>query len=88
MELEDDKKGRVYVPDRSQRKAPGSPSCMRARGTDTTRDPHALQTTLLYIRNTVKPTTEVTRTEEGAADRACSRSSVGEPPSVDNARAR
>ncbi len=86
LELEIDKKGRVYVRIDRKRKLPVT-VLLRAMGYATDEEILGLFEDSLYIRNTVEADPEVTRTEEGALIELFKKQRPGEPPSVDNARA-
>ena len=86
LELEIDKKGRVYVRIDRKRKLPVT-VLLRAMGYSTDEEILKLFDDSLYIRNTIEADTEVTRSEEGALIELFKKQRPGEPPSVDNARA-
>jgi DNA-directed RNA polymerase subunit beta len=86
LELEIDKKGRVYVRIDRKRKLPVT-VLLRAMGYASDEEILNLFESSLYIRNTVDADPEVTRTEEGALIELFKKQRPGEPPSVDNARA-
>jgi DNA-directed RNA polymerase subunit beta len=86
LELEIDKKGRVYVRIDRKRKLPVT-VLMRAMGYATDEEILKLFEDSLYIRNTIDADTEITRTEEGALIELFKKQRPGEPPSVDNAKA-
>jgi DNA-directed RNA polymerase subunit beta len=86
LELEIDKKGRVYVRIDRKRKLPVT-VLLRAMGYDTDEDILKLFNDSLYIRNTIEADTEVTRTREGALIELFKKQRPGEPPSIDNAEA-
>ncbi|MEX2195669.1 MAG: DNA-directed RNA polymerase subunit beta, partial [Thermoleophilaceae bacterium] len=86
LELEIDKKGRVYVRIDRKRKLPVT-VLLRAMGYATDEEILKLFEDSLYIRNTIDADTEVTRTEEGALVELFKKQRPGEPPSVDAARA-
>ncbi|WP_037410343.1 DNA-directed RNA polymerase subunit beta [Candidatus Solirubrobacter pratensis] len=86
LELEIDKKGRVYVRIDRKRKLPVT-VLLRAMGYATDEEILKLFNDSLYIRNTIDADTEVTRSEEGALIELFKKQRPGEPPSVDNARA-
>src|SRR5688572_7289468 len=85
LELEIDKKGRVYVRIDRKRKLPVT-VLLRAMGYSSDEEILNLFNDSLYIRNTVDADTEVTRSEEGALIELFKKQRPGEPPSVDNAR--
>jgi DNA-directed RNA polymerase subunit beta len=85
LELEIDKKGRVYVRIDRKRKLPVT-VLLRAMGYSTDEEILKLFNDSLYIRNTIDADTEVTRSEEGALIELFKKQRPGEPPSVDNAR--
>src|SRR6202020_804688 len=86
LELEIDKKGRVYVRIDRKRKLPVT-VLLRAVGFGTGEEILGLFDNSLYIRNTIESDTEITRTEEGALVELFKKQRPGEPPSVDNAKA-
>ncbi len=86
LELEIDKKGKVYVRIDRKRKLPVT-VLLRAMGYATDEEILKLFEDSLYIRNTIESDTEVTRTEEGALIELFKKQRPGEPPSVDNAKA-
>jgi len=86
LELEIDKKGRVYVRIDRKRKLPVT-VLLRAMGYAEDEEIINLFDNSLYIRNTVDADPEVTRTEEGALIELFKKQRPGEPPSVDAARA-
>ena len=86
LELEIDKKGRVYVRIDRKRKLPVT-VLLRAMGYSTDEEILKLFDDSLYIRNTIDADTDVTRSEEGALIELFKKQRPGEPPSVDNARA-
>src|SRR3954468_212600 len=85
LELEIDKKGRVYVRIDRKRKLPVT-VLLRAMGYASDEEILKLFDESLYIRNTIDADTEVTRSEEGALIELFKKQRPGEPPSVDNAR--
>jgi len=85
LELEIDKKGRVYVRIDRKRKLPVT-VLLRAMGYATDEEILKLFGDSLYIRLTLEADTEVTRTEEGALIELFKKQRPGEPPSVDAAR--
>ena len=86
LELEIDKKGRVYVRIDRKRKLPVT-VLLRAMGYATDEEILSLFDNSLYIRNTVDSDTEVTKTEEGALIELFKKQRPGEPPSIDAAKA-
>ncbi len=86
LELEIDKKGKVFVRIDRKRKLPVT-VLLRAMGYAVDEEILALFENSLYIRNTIESDTEVTKTEEGALVELFKKQRPGEPPSVDNARA-
>ena len=86
LELEIDKKGKVFVRIDRKRKLPVT-VLLRAMGYATDEEIIALFEDSLYIRNTIEADTEPTKTEEGALVELFKKQRPGEPPSVDNARA-
>ncbi|MBV9819324.1 MAG: DNA-directed RNA polymerase subunit beta [Solirubrobacterales bacterium] len=85
LELEIDKKGRVYVRIDRKRKLPVT-VLLRAMGYATDEEILSLFDNSLYIRNTVDADPEVTRTEEGSLIELFKKQRPGEPPSIDAAR--
>jgi DNA-directed RNA polymerase subunit beta len=85
LELEIDKKGRVYVRIDRKRKLPVT-VLLRAMGYATDEEILKLFGDSLYIRLTLDADTEATRTEEGALIELFKKQRPGEPPSVDAAR--
>jgi DNA-directed RNA polymerase subunit beta len=86
LELEIDKKGRVYVRIDRKRKLPVT-VLLRAMGYATDEEILSLFDNSLYIRNTIDSDTEVTKTEEGALIELFKKQRPGEPPSIDAAKA-
>ena len=86
LELEIDKKGKVFVRIDRKRKLPVT-VLLRAMGYATDEEIINLFDDSLYIRNTIEADTEPTKTEEGALVELFKKQRPGEPPSVDNARA-
>ena len=86
LELEIDKKGRVYVRIDRKRKLPVT-VLLRAMGYESDEEILGLFDNSLYIRNTVEADPENTRSEEGALIELFKKQRPGEPPSVDNAKA-
>src|SRR5579859_2529250 len=86
LELEIDKKGKVYVRIDRKRKLPVT-VLLRAMGYASDEQILALFENSHYIRNTVESDTEQTRSEEGALVELFKKQRPGEPPSVENARA-
>ncbi len=86
LELEIDKKGKVFVRIDRKRKLPVT-VLLRAMGYASDEEILRLFDNSLYIRNTIESDTEVTKTEEGALIELFKKQRPGEPPSVDNARA-
>jgi DNA-directed RNA polymerase subunit beta len=86
LELEIDKKGKVFVRIDRKRKLPVT-VLLRAMGYASDEEILKLFDNSLYIRNTIEADTEVTRTEEGALIELFKKQRPGEPPSVDNAKA-
>ncbi|MBA2644742.1 MAG: DNA-directed RNA polymerase subunit beta, partial [Solirubrobacterales bacterium] len=85
MELEIDKKGKVFVRIDRKRKLPVT-VLLRAMGYESDQEILDLFDNSLYMRNTVEADTEVTRTTEGALIELFKKQRPGEPPSVDAAR--
>jgi DNA-directed RNA polymerase subunit beta len=86
LELEIDKKGRVYVRIDRKRKLPVT-VLLRAMGHVSDEEILGLLDKSLYIRNTLDADTEATRTEEGSLIELFKKQRPGEPPSVESARA-
>jgi DNA-directed RNA polymerase subunit beta len=86
LELEIDKKGKVYVRIDRKRKLPVT-VLLRAMGYAGDEEILKLFEDSHYIRNTIEADTEVTKTEEGALIELFKKQRPGEPPSVDAARA-
>ncbi|MEA2352799.1 MAG: DNA-directed polymerase subunit beta, partial [Thermoleophilaceae bacterium] len=86
LELEIDKKGRVYVRIDRKRKLPVT-VLLRAMGYVEDEQILEMFDNSLYLRNTIEADTEVTRSEEGALIELFKKQRPGEPPSVDNAKA-
>jgi DNA-directed RNA polymerase subunit beta len=86
LELEIDKKGKVFVRIDRKRKLPVT-VLLRAMGYASDEEILKLFEDSLYIRNTIESDTEQTRTEEGALIELFKKQRPGEPPSVDNAKA-
>jgi DNA-directed RNA polymerase subunit beta len=85
LELEIDKKGRVYVRIDRKRKLPVT-VLLRAMGYVEDDKLVDLFDGSVYIRHTIAADTEPTRTEEGALIELFKKQRPGEPPSVDAAR--
>ncbi|MGC9220716.1 MAG: DNA-directed RNA polymerase subunit beta [Solirubrobacteraceae bacterium] len=85
LELEIDKKGRVYVRIDRKRKLPVT-VLLRAMGYVSDEEILDLFNNSLYIRLTLEADAEVMRTEEGALIELFKKQRPGEPPSVDAAR--
>ncbi len=85
LELEIDKKGRVYVRIDRKRKLPVT-VLLRAMGYASDEEILKLFEESHYIRNTIEADPEVTKTEEGALIELFKKQRPGEPPSVDAAR--
>ncbi len=86
LELEIDKKGKVFVRIDRKRKLPVT-VLLRAMGYASDEEILKLFDNSLYIRNTIDSDTEATRSEEGALIELFKKQRPGEPPSVDNAKA-
>ena len=86
LELEIDKKGRVYARIDRKRKLPVT-VLLRAMGFVTDEEILELFDNSVYIRHTIDADTEPTRTEEGALIELFKKQRPGEPPSVDAAKA-
>ena len=85
MELEIDKKGRVYVRIDRKRKLPVT-VLLRAMGYSTDEEILKLFDESVYIANTIEADTDALRSEEGALIELFKKQRPGEPPSIDNAR--
>jgi DNA-directed RNA polymerase subunit beta len=85
LELEIDKKGRVYARIDRKRKLPVT-VLLRAMGFVADDEILELFDNSVYIRHTIEADTEPTRTEEGALVELFKKQRPGEPPSVDAAR--
>ncbi|MDP8943047.1 MAG: DNA-directed RNA polymerase subunit beta [Actinomycetota bacterium] len=85
LELEIDKKGRVYVRIDRKRKLPVT-VLLRAMGYASDEQILELFEDSLYVRNTIEADTEPTKTEDGALIELFKKQRPGEPPSLDNAR--
>ena len=86
LELEIDKKGRVYARIDRKRKLPVT-VLLRAMGYVTDEEIVKLFDNSVYIRHTIEADTEPTKTEEGALIELFKKQRPGQPPSVDAARA-
>ena len=86
LELEIDKKGRVYARIDRKRKLPVT-VLLRAMGYVTDEEILKLFDNSVYIRHTIEADTEPTKTEEGALIELFKKQRPGEPPSVDAAKA-
>jgi DNA-directed RNA polymerase subunit beta len=86
LELEIDKKGRVYVRIDRKRKLPVS-VLLRAMGYASDEEILNLFDNSLYIRLTLDADAEATQSEEGALIELFKKQRPGEPPSIDAARA-
>ncbi|MBN8867740.1 MAG: DNA-directed RNA polymerase subunit beta [Solirubrobacterales bacterium] len=86
LELEIDKKGRVYVRIDRKRKLPIT-VLLRSMGYVTNEQILDLFDNSIYIQHTLAADTEATITEEGALIELFKKQRPGEPPSVDAARA-
>src|SRR3989440_4400581 len=86
LELEIDKKGRVYVRIDRKRKLPGS-VLLRAMGYASDEEILNLFDNSLYIRLTLDADAEMTRSEEGSLIELFKKQRPGEPPSIDAAKA-
>jgi DNA-directed RNA polymerase subunit beta len=85
LELEIDKKGKVFVRIDRKRKLPVT-VLLRAMGYADDDEILKLFDGSVYIANTLEADTEVTRSEEGALIELFKKQRPGEPPSVDAAR--
>jgi DNA-directed RNA polymerase subunit beta len=86
LELEIDKKGRVYARIDRKRKLPVT-VLLRAMGFVSDEEILGLFDDSVYIKHTIEADTEPTKTEEGALIEMFKKQRPGEPPSVDAARA-
>src|ERR671917_1667644 len=86
LELEIDKKGKVFVRIDRKRKLPVT-VLLRAMGYASDEEILNLFDNSIYIRNTIDADPEVTRSEEGSLVELFKKQRPGEPPSVDNAKA-
>jgi len=86
LELEIDKKGRVYVRIDRKRKLPVT-VLLRAMGYVSDEEILRLFDNSLYIRNTLEADPEMIRSEEGSLIELFKKQRPGEPPSIDAARA-
>src|SRR5687767_8373258 len=85
LELEIDKRGRVFVRIDRKRKLPVT-VLLRAMGYASDEQILELFENSLYIRNTIEADTDATKSEEGALIELFKKQRPGEPPSIDNAR--
>jgi len=85
LELEIDKKGRVYVRIDRKRKLPVT-VLLRAMGYASDEEILKLFEDSIYVRNTIDADTEITKSEEGALVELFKKQRPGEPPSVESAR--
>jgi len=85
LELEIDKKGRVYARIDRKRKLPVT-VLLRAMGYTEDDQLREMFDNSVYIRNTIEADTEQTKSEEGALIELFKKQRPGEPPSVDSAR--
>jgi DNA-directed RNA polymerase subunit beta len=86
LELEIDKKGRVYARIDRKRKLPVT-VLLRAMGFVSDEEILKLFDDSVYIKHTIEADTEPTKTEEGALVELFKKQRPGEPPSVDAAKA-
>jgi len=86
LELEVDKKGKVFVRIDRKRKLPVT-VLLRAMGYVEDEQILKMFDNSVYLRHTIDSDTEATRTEEGALIELFKKQRPGEPPSVDAARA-
>jgi DNA-directed RNA polymerase subunit beta len=86
LELEIDKKGKVFVRIDRKRKLPVT-VLLRAMGYASDEEILKLFGGSIYIRNTIEADPEPTRSEEGALVELFKKQRPGEPPSVDAAKA-
>ncbi len=85
LELEIDKKGKVFVRIDRKRKLPVT-VLLRAMGYVEDKKLLDMFDNSIYMRHTIEADTEATRTEEGALIELFKKQRPGEPPSVDAAR--
>ncbi len=85
LELEIDKKGRLYARIDRKRKLPVT-VLLRAMGFVTDEELLKMFDNSVYIRHTIDADTEQTKTEEGALIELFKKQRPGEPPTVDAAR--
>jgi DNA-directed RNA polymerase subunit beta len=85
LELEIDKKGRVYARIDRKRKLPVT-VLLRAMGYTEDKQLAEMFDNSIYVRNTIEADTEQTKSEEGALIELFKKQRPGEPPSVDAAR--
>ena len=85
LELEIDKKGRVYVRIDRKRKLPVT-VLLRAMGYATDEEILKLFEDSVYIHNTIEADTDATKSEEGALIELFKKQRPGEPPSVESAK--
>ncbi len=86
LELEIDKKGRVYVRIDRKRKLPVT-VLLRAMGYVSDDEILKLFDNSLYVRNTLEADPEMVRSEEGSLIELFKKQRPGEPPSIDAAKA-
>jgi DNA-directed RNA polymerase subunit beta len=86
LELEIDKKGRVYVRIDRKRKLPVT-VLLRAMGYVSDEEILGLFDNSLYIRNTIDADPEMVRSEDGSLIELFKKQRPGEPPSIDAAKA-
>jgi DNA-directed RNA polymerase subunit beta len=86
LELEIDKKGRVYVRIDRKRKLPVT-VLLRAMGYVSDEEILKLFDNSLYVRNTIDADAEMLRSEEGSLIELFKKQRPGEPPSIDAAKA-
>ncbi|HEX6781174.1 MAG TPA: DNA-directed RNA polymerase subunit beta [Solirubrobacterales bacterium] len=86
LELEVDKKGKVFVRIDRKRKLPVT-VLLRAMGYVEDQQLLSMFDDSVYLRHTIEADTEATRTEEGALIELFKKQRPGEPPSVDAAKA-
>ncbi len=85
LELEIDKKGRVFVRIDRKRKLPVT-VLLRSIGYETDEEILKLFDNSIYIKNTIEADTEQTKTQDGALIELFKKQRPGEPPSLDSAR--
>ncbi len=85
LELEIDKKGRVFIRIDRKRKLPVT-VLLRSIGYESDKEILKLFDNSIYIRNTIEADTEQTKTQDGALIELFKKQRPGEPPTLDSAR--